>query len=204
MPAESIEGFWAVTLLLIFSPGPDWAYTLGVAVGGGRVVPAVAGLVAGYVGLTLVVAAGVGAVVAGDAGVLSALSAVGGAYLLWLGVTTLRTAGHARFAAAPSAQTARATFFRGVGVSGLNPKGLLVFLALLPQFVDRSGQWPVAVQMLTLGVVFTVSCAVVYSGVGVFARTMLSAKPHAARAIARLSGAAMIVLGSALLVERFA
>jgi threonine/homoserine/homoserine lactone efflux protein len=203
MPAGSIEAFWAVTLLLTFSPGPDWAYTLGVAVRGGRVGPAVAGLVAGYIGLTGVVAAGVGAAVAGSHEALSVLSAVGGTYLVWLGGTTLRAAGRAKFTAAASSHTRRATFLRGVGVSGLNPKGLLVFLALLPQFVDRSGQWPVAVQMVALGAVFTCSCAVVYSGVGVFATRLSSAKPQAARVLTRCSGVAMFAIGSALLVERF-
>lgn len=52
--------------------------------------------------------------------------------------------------------------------------------------------------------VHTLSCAVVYLGVGVLARTVLSARPAAARAVTRASGAAMILIGALLMAERLA
>jgi threonine/homoserine/homoserine lactone efflux protein len=91
---------------------------------------------------------------------------------------------------------------RGAGVSGLNPKGLLLFLALLPQFTNPRWSWPLAVQLGFLGLIFMVSCGAVYLCVGSVARRVLSAHPAAARAVTRISGAAMLVIGALLLAER--
>jgi len=100
------------------------------------------------------------------------------------------------------ASTGRAVA-RGFGVSGLNPKGLLLFLALLPQFTDPRGSWPAAAQIGLLGVLHTANSGAGYLGVGVLARSVLRARPAAARLTARLSGAAMVVLGAALLAEHW-
>jgi threonine/homoserine/homoserine lactone efflux protein len=91
---------------------------------------------------------------------------------------------------------------RGAGVSGLNPKGLLLFLALLPQFITSGGTWPYAVQITLLGLVHTANCAVLYASVATGARRVLRTRPAAARAVTRISGGAMIVIGALLLAER--
>ncbi|WP_433518450.1 LysE family translocator [Nonomuraea sp. CA-143628] len=93
---------------------------------------------------------------------------------------------------------------KGAGISGLNPKVFLLFLALLPQFADRDAPWPVAAQIVVLGLVHVASCAVVYTGVGAGARLVLRARPAAARAVTRFSGAAMVGIGVLLLVEQLA
>jgi threonine/homoserine/homoserine lactone efflux protein len=88
-------------------------------------------------------------------------------------------------------------------VSGLNPKGLLLFLALLPQFASRHGNWPLPAQLALLGVVFTVSCGAFYLGLGAFVGKILVSRPWATQALTRVSGAAMMVIGAFLLAERF-
>jgi threonine/homoserine/homoserine lactone efflux protein len=93
---------------------------------------------------------------------------------------------------------------KGFGVGGLNPKVFLLFLALLPQFTDPDGRWPVAAQILCLGMVHVASCAVVYTAVGVGGRVVLQARPAAARVVSRVSGAAMVGIGAFLLVEQIA
>ena len=65
MTASSVVAFWAVALLLIIVPGADWAFVLSAGLRGRTVLPAVGGIVLGYAGVTVVVAAGVGALVAG-------------------------------------------------------------------------------------------------------------------------------------------
>jgi threonine/homoserine/homoserine lactone efflux protein len=204
MAVSSIAAFWAVAALLIVVPGADWAYVIGTVLGGRSVLLAVSGIALGYAGMTIIVAAGVGALVARTPASLIALTVAGGCYLMWLGSRTLiRPAAHG---AAPghdlAARTDRATLVKGIGVSGLNPKGLLVFLALLPQFVSPRGSWPLAAQLGILGLVFTLSCAVFYLGMGSVIRRILDARPAVARVITRVSGAAMIVIGAVLLAGR--
>ncbi|HEX4059512.1 MAG TPA: LysE family translocator [Streptosporangiaceae bacterium] len=211
MAISSIAAFWAVAALLIAVPGADWAYVIGTVVGGRPVLLAVGGLVTGYAAVTIVVAAGVGALVARTPVSLTVLTIAGGLYLIWLGLRTFtRSAAHGNAsspaaAAAPTpvaAATSRATLVRGIGVSGLNPKGLLVFLALLPQFTTPRGSWPLTVQLAVLGLVFILTCALFYLGMGSLIRRLLDAKPAVARVISRVSGAAMILIGLLLLAER--
>jgi threonine/homoserine/homoserine lactone efflux protein len=155
----------------------------------------------GYAGITIVVVAGVGALVAGTPASLTALTLAGGLDLVWLGVRALlRPAGHGAPGAA-AARSDRATLLRGIGVSGLNPKGLLVFLAVLPQFATPRETWPLAVQLGILGVVFTLTCGVFYLSMGSAARRILDGRPALSCVIARGSGAAMIVIGLLLLAE---
>ena len=201
MALSSIAAFWAVAALLIAVPGADWAYVIGTVLSGRPVLLAVSGIVIGYAGITVVVAAGVGALVAGTPASLTALTIAGGLYLVWLGVRALlRPAGHG-VAGGAAARSDRATLLRGIGVSGLNPKGLLVFLAVLPQFATPRGTWPLAVQLGILGLVFTLTCAAFYLGIGSVAHRILAGRPAIARAVSRCSAAAMIVLGVLLLAE---
>jgi threonine/homoserine/homoserine lactone efflux protein len=164
----------------------------------------VSGLVAGHLVATAVVAAGVAALVARRPLVLTVLTAAGAVYLVWLGVGALArpSAPHAG-ADQPPESWAR-QLAKGAAVSGLNPKVFLLFLALLPQFTDPTGNWPLAVQILVLGFLHCASCAVVYTSVGMGARVVLLARPTAARAVARFSGAAMVGIGTVLLAEQLA
>jgi len=205
MAASSIVAFWAVALLLIIVPGADWAFVLSSGLRGRTVVPAVSGIALGYAGLTLVVAAGVGTLVARSPAFLTGLTAVGGLYLMWHGARTLAgpSAPGGDHAGAP-AGAGRGTLARGIGVSALNPKGLLVFLALLPQFTNPHGGWPLAAQLALLGLVFVASCAAFYLCLGSVARRILRSRPAAARALTRFSGAVMIVIGALLLADRLA
>jgi threonine/homoserine/homoserine lactone efflux protein len=148
------------------------------------------------------VAAGVAAVVARTPAILTVLTLAGATYLVWLGVGTLRgaTAPQASdHASVPSSRLRQA--MTGAGISGLNPKVFLLFLALLPQFTDPAGTWPLAGQIVALGLVHVATCAVVYLAVGTGARAVLAARPSAAARVTRISGAAMVVIGIVLLIE---
>lgn len=204
MAVSSVAAFWATALLLIVVPGADWAFIIGAALRDRVVVPAVAGLVIGYAGVTAVVVAGVGALIARSPLLLTGLTLAGGLYLMWLGGTALaRPATPPLHAAEPAGSgSGRSALGKGIGVSGLNPKGLLIFFALLPQFTDPDGSWPVAGQLAVLGVVFTVNCAVFYGALGTCARLALRTRPSTARVISRISGAAMILVGALLIIER--
>jgi threonine/homoserine/homoserine lactone efflux protein len=202
MPIASILAFWLVAVLLIVVPGADWAFTISSAVRGHTVVAAVGGLVAGYAAMTVVVAGGVGALVARAPAALSVLTFAGGGYLIWHGMTTMAHPSSPGDPSGPVAQTSNwATLVQGIGVSGLNPKALLLFLALLPQFTDSGRRWPLAVQIGVLGAVFTVTCAVFYLVLGSFAATVLRSRPAAAQAVGRLAGCGMFLIGAGLIAE---
>ena len=204
MSGNAILGFWAVAALLIVVPGPDWAFAISAGLRR-QVVPAATGIVVGYLAMTIVVAAGVGTLVASSPVALTALTVVGAAYIMGLGAITVAHPAEPPGAQVdePAPRTRGATIAQGVGVSGLNPKAIVIFLAMLPQFTTPDAAWPIVGQMTALGIVWALTCAVVYLVVGASAGRILSSRPHTARVVSRLSGACMIAVGAALLVERF-
>lgn len=206
MSPALIAAFWATSALLIVVPGPDWAHVIGAGVRERSPLPAVVGLMSGYVLLTAVVAAGAGAVVARAPELLTVITVLGAAYLVWLGVRGLIQPPAALAATGievVAAATVGSRVLRGVGVSGLNPKAIVLFLALLPQFTDLSGAWPVSAQIGLLGLLHTLTCGVLYLILGFSSRRLLGARPRAATIVSRVSGGAMILIGLALLAERF-
>lgn len=198
MDTAALWTFVVVDLLLVITPGADWAYVIATSLGDRSVVLAVVGLVSGYAVHTALVSAGLGLLVATEPVILTGLTLIGAAYLAWLGGNVLARPGGR---AAGSTRTTRPVL-RGLAVSGLNPKGLLLFLALLPQFVRLDAGWPVAAQTATLGAVHMLNCAIGYLGVGLLARRLLRGRPSAALAVTRAAGAGMLLVAVLLLVER--
>lgn len=205
MAMGSLAAFWVVSFLLVLTPGPDWAYAISAGLRYRSVIPAVVGLLAGYVVITVVVAGGAAAVLAATPGALGVLTVIGAGYLAWLGVSTIRHPPTPQ--QAPGGGPAGSwldQLGRGAATSGLNPKALLLFLALLPQFTDPQGAWPVALQVTVLGGLHMASCAIVYLGVGSGSRAVLRTRPTAARAVSRFSGIAMTLIAAGLLAEQLA
>ncbi|KOG03472.1 Amino acid transporter LysE [Pseudomonas syringae pv. aceris] len=83
----------------------------------------------------------------------------------------------------------------------MNPKVILLFLALLPQFTNTSETWPIPFQIIVLGLVHSGSCAIVYLAVGYSAERVLNSRPAAAVMVSRISGASMIMIAGFLLAE---
>jgi len=197
-----LAAFWAVSFLFVITPGADWAYAISAGMRGRRVVPAVAGLLSGHLLATLVVAAGVGSLVADHPAALTVLTVAGSGYLLWLGISMMRHPSVPRAGEAERAMPWPRWALKGLCVSGLNPKVFLLFLALLPQFTSPMSGWPVPMQIIALGLVHAASCGVVYLLVGFGAQVVLKTRPTAAHRVSRFSGAAMIVIATLLLAER--
>jgi threonine/homoserine/homoserine lactone efflux protein len=194
--------FWAVSILFIITPGADWAYAISAGLKHRVVIPAVGGLLSGHLIATMIVAGGVGTLVANHPMALSALTVAGAGYLLWLGANMLARPHTPHADESQASGSWKRWAFKGLCVSGLNPKVFLLFLALLPQFADATAPWPVPMQMIALGLVHTFSCAVIYLLVGFGSQVVLRARPAAARRVSRFSGAAMIIIALVLLVEQ--
>ncbi|PLP89481.1 lysine transporter LysE [Pseudomonas sp. FFUP_PS_473] len=199
MTFSVVVAFWAVSILFIITPGADWAYAISAGLKGRVVIPAVAGLLSGHLIATVIVAGGVGTLVASHPVALSVLTVAGSTYLLWLGINMLA------HPATPHADARQASgswsrwAIKGLCVSGLNPKVFLLFLALLPQFTDVTAPWPVPMQIIALGLIHALSCGVIYLLVGFGSQAVLRARPAAAHLISRLSGATMIIIAVVLL-----
>lgn len=202
MSLSAVAAFWAVSFLLVLTPGADWAYVISAGLRGrALVLPAVAGLACGALLATLAVAAGVGSLVARSPVVLTVLTMAGAAYLLWLGIGMWRHPGVASSATDHGDERAWRWIVKGAGTSGLNPKLMLLLLALLPQFVRPSASWPVGMQIVVLGAVHAASCCVVYFGVGLASQRVLGARRSAALVVSRLSGGLMVAIAVLLLAQ---
>jgi threonine/homoserine/homoserine lactone efflux protein len=203
MPVNSIAGFWAVAVLLIAVPGPDWAFAISAGLRR-HALPAAGGIALGYVLMTVMVAAGLGLLITSTPLALTALTMAGGLYLIWLGTKTVRHPATLDRPVEGAASSARTTVLQGMTVSGLNPKGLLIFVALLPQFATPDATWPLPIQLAALGATFTLTCGIIYLAVGAGARALLRTRPTAAHVISRISGTSMVIFGAVLLAEHIA
>ncbi|MGM7776773.1 LysE family translocator [Arthrobacter sp. KNU-44] len=205
MNPQLFIAFVIVAVTLACTPGVDWAYSIAAGLRQRSFLPAVAGLCSGYVLHTALLVAGLAALLTGVPGLLGWLTIAGAAYLLWLGVSTMRSWRGASFSADDAVGQSRnqlRTFLQGMGTSGINPKGLLFFLALVPQFVSPEASLPVPVQSGVLGLTFVLFAGIIYTAVALTSRKLLQSRPSAARVVTLASGIIMVGLGAVLLGEQ--
>lgn len=142
-------------LLLLLVPGPAVLYITSRSIGLGRA----AGLVSAMgiaVGTLVHVAAatlGLSALLVSSASAFQVVKYAGAAYLIYLGIRTLRGRDAATLDPSREPISLRHVFGQGVLVNLLNPKTALFFLAFLPQFVDPA-RGHAALQIFELGVLF--------------------------------------------------
>jgi threonine/homoserine/homoserine lactone efflux protein len=203
MAWSQLVSFWILTVFILLLPGPDWAFVIGSGSRGKNLFAAIGGLLAGYWFVIILVAFGVAALVAKVPLVLDILTIVGALYLLFLGLGLVRNPATYEQASERQWSSARTLFANGFGVSGLNPKGLLFFLVLLPQFTKTGLLFPLYLQILILGVVFTFSFVPFYLLLGSLTVKWLKRKPQHMTWVSRASGMAMILLGIGLALQRF-
>ncbi|QFZ22861.1 LysE family translocator [Saccharothrix syringae] len=198
---DRLLAFAAMSLLLIVIPGPSVLFVVGRALAQGRrtALITVLGNTLGAYALVVAVALGVGSVVERSAVVFTALKLVGAAYLVHLGIKALRERGSLRaaFDGADPARGGLRTLWEGFAVGVANPKTIVFFAAVLPQFVDRA-QGHVVVQMLLLGLVFNVIavlCDSTWGLVAATARDWFARSPRRLALVGGTGGVAMIGLG---------
>lgn len=134
---------------------------------------------------------------------MTALTLAGALYLLWLRIGVLRHPPVPEAGAGSAPAPLWRELCRGASVSGLNPKVFLLFLALLPQFIDPAARWPVWLQISAMGLLHVLCCCLVYLAVGFGSHAVLRTRPQAARGVGRLSGVVMIGFGSTLLLNQW-
>jgi threonine/homoserine/homoserine lactone efflux protein len=201
VPTDRLLAFAAMSFLLIVVPGPSVLFVVGRALAQGRraALTTVVGNTLGAYVLVAAVALGVGSVVERSVAVFTALKLVGAAYLVHLGVKAVRQRGSLRAALADGAppRGGLRTLWEGFTVGVANPKTVVFFAAVLPQFADRS-RGHVTAQMLLLGVVFNLIAVVsdsVWGLVASTARTWFARSPRRLALIGGIGGLTMIGLG---------
>ena len=199
---DRLLAFVAMATVIILIPGPSVLFVLGRALAHGRrtALLSVLGNTSGASVLVVAVALGLGPVVERSALAFLALKLAGAAYLVHLGVKAFRhrrSLQQAFGAAAPPARGDLRTLAEGFVVGVTNPKTMVFFAAVLPQFVDReAGHVPL--QLLLLGAVFNLIALCCDSAWGLAssaARGWFARSPRRLRAVGGAGGLAMIGLG---------
>jgi len=202
MSMATLVSFWGLSLIFVIIPGADWAYTISASIRG-RHIPAVSGLIMGYLVMTIIVALGIGPLVAEYTTFMVWLTLAGALYLIWLGLNMLRQPVESMSDKENIRLDSRlSAAAKGALVSGLNPKAFLFFLAFLPAFTAAEAVWSLPVQLFTLGMIYTLSCLVIYMLVGYGAYRVLSTRPEATLLVSRLSGGVILLLGLFLLYRQ--
>ncbi|MFJ8014384.1 LysE family translocator [Streptomyces sp. NPDC096339] len=199
--ADRLAAFAAMSFLLIVIPGPSVLFVIGRALSQGRraALMTVAGNTLGACVLVVAVALGLGSLVERSVLLFTVLKLLGAGYLVYLGIKAFRRRGapQAAFSGEGPARGGPRTLWEGFAVGVANPKTIVFFAAVLPQFVDR-GQGGVALQMLFLGLVFNViavACDSAWGLAAATARTWFARSPKRLSLIGGAGGLSMIGLG---------
>ena len=194
-------------MVIILAPGPSVLFVIARAIAWGRktAVFTVAGNVTGAFALSTLVAIGLGPILQKSDLAYASIQWGGGLYLMYLGVDAIR---HRKVHAedmrnqgdvAPGiARSMRDGFW----VGALNPKGLVFYAAILPQFVDRY-KGSVALQLILLGAIFSVLAFISDGSWGLLAgtaRQWLATDPKRLEKLRATGGSVMIILGISVLI----
>ena len=175
--------FFAVSLALGFTPGPDNIAVLMQSATHGRRAGLfiTLGLCGGLVVHTLAVALGLAAVFAASATAFAVLKVLGATYLAYLAWGAFRApVSHVALGSRPAATPFR-MFTRGIVMNLTNPKVVFFFLALLPQFVQaESGS--VTLQLCALGLIFILATLVAFGTITYFSAAFSAGLRQSARA----------------------
>lgn len=195
----ALIGVWGTALV---SPGPDVVQIIRVAPRGVRAgLMCALGIVAGLVVWISASLAGVSALIATHPGVLHVLQVLGGAYLVWMGVSAVRAGLNARGGLGevkPQAVNPARAFRLGLSTNLANPKAVVFFGAVFAQFIrpDMSAGWTVAVALIMLGVALVWFC-----GFSLLVRAGARFLERYSSAIDATSGAIFTLLGAYMVVS---
>ena len=199
-----LAAFFAVSAIVIVTPGPDTALTIrNTLMGGKRAgVSTAVGVSSGQATWTLATAAGLAALLAASEPAFLAVKIVGSAYLVWLGgqalLAALRGRRSTRAVAARGSLRPRTALRQGVFSNLGNPKMAAFFPSLLPQFAHSFSA------LLALGFVFCVM-TLVWLTAYAFAVARLGdfmSRSPVRRVVEAITGAVLVALGLRLATER--
>lgn len=204
LPLENLLLFVPAMTLLVILPGPDFALVSRVALleGAPAGSAAACGVALGISVHTVCAIVGISAIIAASAPLFALLRYVGAAYLFWLGIQAFRRKApvgtpDGDLAAPPVPRQPRVgrAFRQGFLTNALNPKAILIFLTLLPQFMVRDVH--PELQLLEMGAIIAALCLLWYL---FLARVLGRARgmfenPRFQRWLHRLTGTVFLTFG---------
>jgi threonine/homoserine/homoserine lactone efflux protein len=203
---STLLAFAAASVVIIAVPGPSVLFTIGRALSSGRreALLTVVGNALGILTQICALAVGLGPLIATSATAYTVLKVAGAGYLVWLGVQAIRNRralaeafGSGVPVPTPTLHAVRAGYVVGV----TNPKTVVFFAALLPQFVEQGS--PVLVQLAALGAVFAVLALLMDGTVALAAsraRDWFASSPRRMARVGGAGGVMMVGLGTGLLI----
>ena len=193
----------AAVALLIVTPGPTMLMCMTNSINHGprRAMTSVAGSVTAVMGVMLLSAMGLGALVAASETAFTIAKVIGAGYLMWLGIRTFRSTTVVR-AVDPAGPPRRSFYLQGLMVGASNPKSVLFFAAFLPQFLEPAA--PFVPQFAILAITFVVLEFIVLTpcALGVARVLPLLRSSTLVRWINRVCGGLFTLMGGALLLTR--
>ncbi|MFI5736027.1 LysE family translocator [Kribbella sp. NPDC051587] len=209
MPAAHHLIVFAVTaLVMIVIPGPSVLFIVGraLAVGRREAVLTMLGNTLGASVMLVLVALGLGTLIAASAVALTVVKLAGAAYLIYLGVHAFRTRKSLVEAMTGGVQpgSTRRTLRQGFLVGVTNAKTAVFFAAVLPQFVDPHAAGPAWVQILMLGLIFVTIALIsdsVWAVAAGTARQWFARSPRRLELVGGTGGLMIIGLGASIAVS---
>lgn len=197
MSLETWLAFAAASAVLVAIPGPTVLLVISYALGHGRSSAAatVAGVALGDFTAMTAAMLGLGTLLAASVAMFTALKWIGAAYLIYLGIQLWRApVGEAALGRASETRPVR-IFLHAYVVTALNPKGMVFFVAFLPQFLDTAA--PLVPQMAIFMATFlglaTLNAAA-YALTAAAARQTIR-KPSVQRIVNRVGGSLLVGAG---------
>ncbi|MCZ8517225.1 LysE family translocator [Paenibacillus filicis] len=199
--------FVIMSILLIILPGPDTGLATQNTITHGKKggIDTVLGISTGLIFHTLAAVFGLSAIIVKSALLFSIFKYVGAIYLIYLGVTSIRSLKKNTASTNGNHQTRyknKSPFGQGFLTNLLNPKVAVFFLTFLPQFLT-SGSKPF-LQFLVMGLTYTV-LTIIWFLLYVYLIDYISTwmkKPSTQRAIQGISGFVLVAFGIKLALER--
>ncbi len=197
MSIETWLAFVAASTVLLVIPGPTILLVVSYALGQGwrAALPTSVGVALGdFTAMTLSML-GIGALLAASATLFTVLKFAGAAYLIWLGVKLWRAGGTLNATPLTQKTGAGRMIVHAWLVTALNPKSITFFVAFLPQFMDRTGDfWTQMVIFEATFLVLAFANAIGYGLVASRARTLVGS-PRVVRGFNRVGGSLLVGAG---------
>lgn len=207
IPSRLTE-YIVAAMVIILAPGPSVLFVIARAIAWGRktAIFTVAGNVIGAFALSTLVAFGLGPILQSSDLAYTAVQWSGGGYLIYLGIDAIR---HRRIHAADMtnqgdiAPGTLRSMRDGFWVGALNPKGLVFYAAVLPQFIDRD-RGHITTQLVLLGAIFSILAFISDGSWGLLAgtaRQWLATNPVRLEKLRATGGVVMLGLGTAVIIS---